>query len=212
MTPAAASELHKIWVMSEVDDRTGASAGCAEADGEVREWLREATDHQLAGLAAVGRHVVARSRGQPGGCVLHFSRAGATIRTTARFGQRVRVANGVLSRGQTNLPGPASVTMGPALAGCAAPRPPPSHFLAGATPARPQEPDLLLTCADASSARYAVLRTGHQLVRGWQTRCTWCVWWRRRDHNALPTRLYTPLSLHSVGKNVTRAAQRPASR
>ena len=44
MTPAAASELHKIWVMSEVDDRTGASAGCAEVDGEVREWLREAVE------------------------------------------------------------------------------------------------------------------------------------------------------------------------
>ena len=41
VTPAAASELHKIWVMSEVDDRTGASAGCAEVDGEVRERLRE---------------------------------------------------------------------------------------------------------------------------------------------------------------------------
>ena len=51
VTPAAASELHKIWVMSEVDDRTGASAGCAEVDGEVREWLREATEAEVSAAA-----------------------------------------------------------------------------------------------------------------------------------------------------------------
>ena len=51
MTPAAASELHKIWVMSEVDDRTGASAGCAEVDGEVRERLREATEAEVSAAA-----------------------------------------------------------------------------------------------------------------------------------------------------------------
>ena len=51
MTPAAASELHKIWVMSEVDDRTGASAGCAEVDGEVRERLREAAEAEAAAAA-----------------------------------------------------------------------------------------------------------------------------------------------------------------
>ena len=51
VTPAAASELHKIWVMSEVDDRTGASAGCAEVDGEVRERLREATEAEAAAAA-----------------------------------------------------------------------------------------------------------------------------------------------------------------
>ena len=51
MTPAAASELHKIWVMSEVDDRTGASAGCAEVDGEVRVWLREAAEAEAAAAA-----------------------------------------------------------------------------------------------------------------------------------------------------------------
>ena len=52
VTPAAASELHKIWVMSEVDDRTGASAGCAEVDGEVRERLREAAEAEAA-VAAI---------------------------------------------------------------------------------------------------------------------------------------------------------------
>ena len=51
VTPAAASELHKIWVMSEVDDRTGASAGCAEVDGEVRERLREAAEAEAAAAA-----------------------------------------------------------------------------------------------------------------------------------------------------------------
>ena len=51
MTPAAASELHKIWVMSEVDDRTGASAGCAEVDGEMREWLREAAEAEVSAAA-----------------------------------------------------------------------------------------------------------------------------------------------------------------
>ena len=44
VTPAAASELHKNCVMLVVDDRIGASAGCAEVDGEVREWLREAAE------------------------------------------------------------------------------------------------------------------------------------------------------------------------
>ena len=51
VTPAAASELHKIWVMSEVDDRTGASAGCAEVDGEVRERLREAAEAEAVAAA-----------------------------------------------------------------------------------------------------------------------------------------------------------------
>ena len=51
MTPAAASELHKIWVMSEVDDRTGASAGCAEVDGEVRVRLREAAEAEVSAAA-----------------------------------------------------------------------------------------------------------------------------------------------------------------
>ena len=51
MTPAAASELHKIWVMSEVDDRTGASAGCAEVDGEVRVRLREAAEVEVSAAA-----------------------------------------------------------------------------------------------------------------------------------------------------------------
>ena len=48
MTLAAASELHKIWVMPEVDDRMGASAGCAEADGVVKERLREAAEAKAA--------------------------------------------------------------------------------------------------------------------------------------------------------------------
>ena len=47
VTPAAASELHKIWVMSEVDDRTGASAGCAEVDEEVRERLEEVAEAEV---------------------------------------------------------------------------------------------------------------------------------------------------------------------
>ena len=47
VTPAAASELHKNWVMSEVDDRTGASAGCAEVDGEVRERLKEVAEAEV---------------------------------------------------------------------------------------------------------------------------------------------------------------------
>ena len=51
VTPTVASELHKIWVMSEVDDRTGASAGCAEVDGEVRERLREAAEAEAAAAA-----------------------------------------------------------------------------------------------------------------------------------------------------------------
>ena len=51
MTPAAASELHKNWVMLEVDDRTGASAGCAEVDGEVRERLREAAEAEVSAAA-----------------------------------------------------------------------------------------------------------------------------------------------------------------
>ena len=51
MTPAAASELHKIWVMSEVDDRTGASAGCAEVDGEVRERLEEVAEAEVPAAA-----------------------------------------------------------------------------------------------------------------------------------------------------------------
>ena len=39
--------------MSEVDDRTGASAGCAEVDGEVRERLRdrEAAEAEAAAAA-----------------------------------------------------------------------------------------------------------------------------------------------------------------
>ena len=40
VTPAAASELHKNCVMLVVVDRIGASAGCAEVDGEVRERLK----------------------------------------------------------------------------------------------------------------------------------------------------------------------------
>ena len=51
VTPAAASELHKIWVMSEVDDRTGASAGCAEVDGEVRERLEEVAEAEVPAAA-----------------------------------------------------------------------------------------------------------------------------------------------------------------
>ena len=51
MTPAAASELHKNCVMLVVDDRIGASAGCAEVDGEVREWLREATEAEVSAAA-----------------------------------------------------------------------------------------------------------------------------------------------------------------
>ena len=51
MTPAAASELHKIWVMSEVNDRTGASAGCAEVDGEVRERLEEVAEAEVPAAA-----------------------------------------------------------------------------------------------------------------------------------------------------------------
>ena len=37
--------------MSEVNDRTGASAGCAEVDGEVRERLREAAEAEAAAAA-----------------------------------------------------------------------------------------------------------------------------------------------------------------
>ena len=51
MTPAAASELHKNCVMSVVDDRIGASAGCAEVDGEVRKWLREAAEAEVLAAA-----------------------------------------------------------------------------------------------------------------------------------------------------------------
>ena len=51
VTPAAVSELHKIWVMSEVDDRTGASAGCAEVDGEVRERLKEVAEAEVPAAA-----------------------------------------------------------------------------------------------------------------------------------------------------------------
>eukprot|EP01045_Picozoa_sp_COSAG04_P017254 COSAG04_NODE_1512_length_6486_cov_5.272428_2_plen_118_part_00 len=51
MTPAAASELHKIWVMSEVDDWAGASAGCAEVDGEERERLREVAEAKVPAAA-----------------------------------------------------------------------------------------------------------------------------------------------------------------
>ena len=51
MTPAAASELHKNCVMLVVDDRIGASAGCAEVDGEVREWLREAAEAEVSAAA-----------------------------------------------------------------------------------------------------------------------------------------------------------------
>ena len=51
VTPAAASELHKNCVMLVVDDRIGASAGCAEVDGEVREWLREAAEAEVSAAA-----------------------------------------------------------------------------------------------------------------------------------------------------------------
>ena len=51
VTPAAASELHKNCVMLVVDDRIGASAGCAEVDGEVREWLREAAEAEVPAAA-----------------------------------------------------------------------------------------------------------------------------------------------------------------
>ena len=51
MTPAAASELHKNCVMLVVDDRIGASAGCAEVDGEVRVWLREAAEAEVSAAA-----------------------------------------------------------------------------------------------------------------------------------------------------------------
>ena len=51
MTPAVASELHKNCVMLVVDDRIGASAGCAEVDGEVREWLREAAEAEVSAAA-----------------------------------------------------------------------------------------------------------------------------------------------------------------
>ena len=54
MTPTAASELHKNCVMLVVDDRIGASAGCAEVDGEVLGWLREATEVE-ATAAAIGQ-------------------------------------------------------------------------------------------------------------------------------------------------------------
>ena len=51
VTPAAASELHKNCVMLVVDDRIGASAGCVEVDGEVREWLREAAEAEVSAAA-----------------------------------------------------------------------------------------------------------------------------------------------------------------
>ena len=51
VTPTAASELHKNCVMLVVDDRIGASAGCAEVDGEVREWLREAAEAEVSAAA-----------------------------------------------------------------------------------------------------------------------------------------------------------------
>ena len=54
MTPAAASELHKNCATLVVDDRIGASAGCAEVDGEVLGWLREATEAE-ATAAAIGQ-------------------------------------------------------------------------------------------------------------------------------------------------------------
>ena len=54
VTPAAASELHKNCVMLVVNDRIGASAGCAEVDGEVLGWLREATEAE-ATAAAIGQ-------------------------------------------------------------------------------------------------------------------------------------------------------------
>ena len=34
-----------------VDDRIGASAGCAEVDGEVRAWLREAAEVEVPAAA-----------------------------------------------------------------------------------------------------------------------------------------------------------------
>ena len=51
MTPAAASELHKNCVMLVVDDRIGASAGCAEVDGEVRERLKEVAEAEVVAAA-----------------------------------------------------------------------------------------------------------------------------------------------------------------
>ena len=51
VTLAAASELDKICVMWVVNARIGASAGGAEVDGEVREWLREAAEAEVSAAA-----------------------------------------------------------------------------------------------------------------------------------------------------------------
>ena len=67
VTPAAASELHKNCVMLVVNDRIGASAGCAEVDGEVLGWLREATEAEVA--AAVECEVRAYGSARDAACL-----------------------------------------------------------------------------------------------------------------------------------------------
>ena len=67
MTPAAASELHKNCVMLVMNDRIGASAGCAEVDGEVLGWLREATEAEVA--AAVECEVRAYGSARDAACL-----------------------------------------------------------------------------------------------------------------------------------------------
>ena len=67
MTPAAASELHKNCVMLVVNDRIGASAGCAEVDEEVLGWLREATEAEVA--AAVECEVRAYGSARDAACL-----------------------------------------------------------------------------------------------------------------------------------------------
>ena len=67
VTLAAASELHKNCVMLVVNDRIGASAGCAEVDGEVLGWLREATEAEVA--AAVECEVRAYGSARDAACL-----------------------------------------------------------------------------------------------------------------------------------------------
>ena len=67
MTLAAASELHKNCVMWVVNDRIGASVGCAEVDGEVLGWPREATEAEVA--AAVECEVRAYGSARDAACL-----------------------------------------------------------------------------------------------------------------------------------------------
>ena len=67
VTLAAASELDKNCVMWVVNDRIGASAGCAEVDGEVLGWLREATEAEVA--AAVECEVRAYGSARDAACL-----------------------------------------------------------------------------------------------------------------------------------------------